>query len=76
MTYTARWLNHLIGTQGFRGTFATLDEALAYVAREEAQTRDFVSYEVCEGTPRDYGKLVKTWAPLRGPGGREIKLPR
>jgi len=59
MNYTVCWRNSMLGTSGFRGTFATQDEAAAFAAKEASHARSFASFEVWIGTPSNPIKAVE-----------------
>jgi hypothetical protein len=60
-TFTVLTRNHALQSGRYVGTFATREEADAYVALEAGRSRSFVDFEVWLGTPR---AAVKPLGPV------------
>lgn len=57
--FTVLWRNQMLGTSGYRGTFATEHDARIYRDKEAANSRSFASFEIWTGTPKKPGKAIE-----------------
>jgi hypothetical protein len=66
MTYTVMIGNKMLNRSHCRGTFASLEEAQTFAAKEAARSRSFCTFQVYIGTPRNPVQPAKGSAQIEG----------